>query len=233
MDTEGGRLRGTAVERVGGEARTLILIDRTEPAGKGEQLRLQMAAEQVDVAVVRAHRDLQCGASHQVHRAWPIRAGWVVPDLDRQQSVGERPDLNRVPQHPPAEKRDADPTLIGLRDNFVRHRGLERRLQLAERALRPDLLEAEDVRLLLVDHRPQRLDLRLQLALGLGPVLGADVEQVLDVPAHHLELRHLWPPLRLGRKSRGAGLLPQRRDTATPTDRNRPDKRMTPRLPLA
>jgi class 3 adenylate cyclase len=106
--------------------------------------------------------------------------------------IGSSPPerLDRVVQHAPAEESDPDPALVGLGDRAMRHRGLEGGLESAERALGADLLQAEHVRRLLVDHRPQRLDLRLEFGLALGTVLVADVKQVFDVPGHHLELRH-------------------------------------------
>ena len=96
----------------------------------------------------------------------------------------------RVVQHPPADERDPDPTLVGLRDRAVRHR--RRRAQPAARRARlgADLLQPQHVRLLLIDHRRSDSIFAVKLRLGVGAVLVADVEQVLDVPRHHPKLAH-------------------------------------------
>jgi hypothetical protein len=54
-----GRFRGASIERVGREPRSLILVNRREAAaGKGQELRLHVRCDDVDIAVVRSHRDL-------------------------------------------------------------------------------------------------------------------------------------------------------------------------------
>ena len=136
MGAERGCFGGAPVERVGRKPGALILVCRAEAAGEREQLRLQMRVDELHVAAVRAHRHLQRGAAHQVHRARPIRTGRIVANLDRQQPAGERPDLDRVVQHPPAQERDPDPPLVRRRDRAVRHRGLERSLEPAKRRSR-------------------------------------------------------------------------------------------------
>jgi hypothetical protein len=72
----------------------------------------------------------------------------------------------------------------------VGHRWVELRLESREGTLGADLLEAEDVGLPRIDHGRERVELRVEFRLSLGSVVVPDVEQVLDIPRHHSELRH-------------------------------------------
>jgi hypothetical protein len=65
-------------------------------------------------------------------------------------------------------------------------------LQGLQRPIRADLLERQPIRLLLVNHRRQVGQLALE-PLSRWGIAGRRQEQVLHVPAHHLEGGHGRP----------------------------------------
>lgn len=190
------RLRGPAVQRERGVAGALVLVAgrEAEPSIRSrrvrEQLRLQVAVHDREVAAAGPDGDGQRRAAELVHRRRALRALGVVADLHRQQLRGEQPDQLDLAQHPRRQERHADPAAVRRAKCRVRHAPGQRLLQRAQRRGRADLLERHDVRPRGVDHLRQRCELRPVGAHRLGSVAGARLEQVLHVPRHHAHRRH-------------------------------------------